>query len=246
MNNSKTIDISKEIELILSDKLFNDTDEVENNDNSSTDYDKKIDIINEEIDKLNKEAISLYNCLFDLEFLKEKNVLNVSGVYNVKRAAKIVNGSISFPEDTIIAAMETAQECNMKLKFCYRSKEKARLIHDKLKLLKGIKLKITKELDDTIEDNLKVEMNEPNVKVKYILSFYDFKKECIEMAIDKYKEYQKNGKNVHFYYEDSFICFYMYCCSKRECQSYIKEFKLLDAEVKYEIVELKGSKNGNA
>lgn len=213
---------------------------------SSIDYEKRIKMINKEIDKLNKEEISLYNSLFDLAIFKEKHVLNVSGKYDIKQAAKIVNNSIPFSEDTIITAMETAQECNMRLKFCYRSRPKCLLIHDKLKLLNGIKLKITKELDDTIEDNLKAEMIESYTKIKYILFIFGFKKEYTKKAIDKLEEYQKEDRNFNFYFSEAVNGFFIYCCSKRECQRYIKEFKLLDSEVKYEIKELKGDKNGNA
>lgn len=242
---NKIRNLNKKIDSMISDQLFNEINEIEAK-KDTVDYDKKIDVINDEIDKLNKEEILLYNSLFDLPFLKEKNVLNVSGKYDINRAVKIVKDSTRVSEETIIAAMETAQECNMKLKFCYLSRHKAAIIYDRLKLLKGIKLRITKEIDDTVEDNLKAEMNDSYTKIKYILSFYDLKKECLDRIIEKLEEYKKNDIVFHFYSIESFDYFYIYCRSKRECQKYIKEFELLDTEVKYEIVELKGSKNGNA
>ena len=242
---NKIKNLNKKIDSIISDQLFNEADGIEAN-KDTIDFDKGIDMINEEIDKLNKQEISLYNSLFDLPFLKVKNVLNVSGKYDINRAVKTVKDSIRVSEETIIAAMETSQECNMKLKFCYLSKQKAEIIYDKLKLLKGIKLRIIKEIDDTVEDNLKVEMNEPYIKVKYILSFYSLKKECLDRIIEKLEEYKKNGIDFHFYSIETFDYFYIYCCSKRECQRYIKEFRLLDPDAKYEIAELKGDNNGSA
>lgn len=246
MNNSKIIDISKEIKSILSDKLFDDTSRIEANNIKSIESGKNIEGINEEIDELSKEVTSLYNRSTDLTAFKEKYVLNVSGKYDIMQAARVVDNSVSFPKDVIIAAMETAQECNMKLKFCYCSRKKAILIYDKLKLLRGIKLKITKEIDNTIEDNLKAEMNESYTKAKYILSFRGLKKENIEKAISKLEEYQKNGRNCRFNTSKVFNYLFVYCCSKRECQRYIKEFKLIDPEVKYEIAELEGMENENA